>query len=197
MSYLSNFFVSIDQLGNVLAGGNPDNTISSRVGYYTRSSDESKIPFQWKLFRNIINSTFWPIDGPNHCREAYLNDAGEEFDEGTSDIAVALLAILIIVSCIFIAALLYLLYALRIVSPRHINRNKNIKNRLTIAEAKLNGALTELNTHKVEVDQELDTILDETQLTLTQISEKINGILDINRRLESFKSNKSENDEQS
>ena len=35
MNYLVNFFVSIDQFGNVLAGGNPDNTISSRVGYYT------------------------------------------------------------------------------------------------------------------------------------------------------------------
>ena len=196
MSYLSNFFVSIDQLGNVLAGGNPDNTISSRVGYYTRNSDESKIPFQWKLFRNIINATFWPIDGPNHCREAYLNDAGEEFDEGTSDIAVAVLAILIIVSCVFVATFLYLLYAFRIVSPRHIDRNKNIKNRLTIAEAKLNGALTELNTHKVVVDQELDAILDETQSTLTLISEKINGILDFNRRLESFKSSKTDEEDE-
>lgn len=32
--YFSNFFVAIDQLGNTVAGGNPDNTISARVGYY-------------------------------------------------------------------------------------------------------------------------------------------------------------------
>ena len=32
--YIGNAFVSIDQFGKSLAGGNPDNTISARVGYY-------------------------------------------------------------------------------------------------------------------------------------------------------------------
>jgi hypothetical protein len=186
-----NLFVSIDQLGNVLAGGNPDNTISSRVGYYTEKYyDSNKVPFKWRTLRNIINFTFYPVDGKNHCKEAYFNDAGEEFDKGTSDIAVAFLAILIIISCIFISILLYLLFAFGIVSPRKINRSKNIKQRLRIAEAKLKGVHSELNEYKVKVDEELDEIIDETQNTIEEIIEKVDGILNLKKRLSNFKRKK-------
>jgi len=192
MGYLANFFVSIDQLGNVIAGGNPDNTISSRVGYYTEEYyDKDKVPFRWTFFKKVINTTFWPIDGRDHCKEAYYNDAGEEFDPGTSDIAVFILAILIIGSCIIIAVVLYLLYILGIVSPRRINRTQNIKQRLRVAEAKLKGVHTELNQYKVVVDKELDDIIDKTETTLKEIAEKIDGILDLRKRLTHFKAKKS------
>lgn len=188
MNYLVNFFVSIDQFGNVLAGGNPDNTISSRVGYYTEKYyDSNQVPFKWRVLRNIINFTFYPVDGKNHCKEAYFNDAGEEFDKGTNDIAVALLAILIIISCIFISILLYLLFAFGIVSPRKINRSENIKQRLRIAEAKLKGVHSELNEYKVKVDEELDEIIDGTQNTIEEIIEKVDGILNLKKRLSNFK----------
>lgn len=192
MTFFINFFISIDQLGNVLAGGNPDNTISSRVGYYTEKYyDPDKIPLRWTLFKNIINFTFFPIDGKNHCKEAYFNDAGEEFDKGTSDFAVAILAILIIFSCLFIAILLYILYAFGIVSPKKINRTKNIKQRLRIAEAKLKGVYSELNEYQVKVDEELDEIIDNTQNTIEEIAEKISGILRLKQRLKNFKIKKS------
>ena len=194
MKYLANFFVAIDQFGNVLAGGNPDNTISSRVGYYTEEFYlPKKIPFKWKIFRNIINSTFYPMDGKGHCKEAYYNDAGEEFDEGTSDVAVSILAILVIINCLFISIVLYTLYVVGIVSPKKINRTQNIKQRLRIAEAKLQGICTELNTNKVQVDSELDKIIDETQNTLEEIAEKINGILKLKQRLDKFKLKKKRN----
>ncbi len=191
MGILSNFFVSIDQLGNVLAGGNPDNTISSRVGYYTEEYySADKIPLKWRLFRNLINFTFYPIDGEGHCKEAYYNDAGEEFDDKTSDFAIAILAIIIIPSCIIIAILLYTLYLFKIVSPKQINRSENIKNRLRIAEAKLRGVLTELNSYSVKIDEELDDILDDTEERVQEIAEKINGVLNLNQRLEKYKLNK-------
>jgi len=191
MNFLTNFFISIDQLGNVIAGGNPDNTISSRVGYYTERYYESeKIPLRWRVFRNIINFTFYPIDGENHCKEAYFNDAGEEFDKGTSDIAVSILAVLIIASCFFIVILFYSLYALGIVSPKHIDRTKNIKQRLEMAEAKLKGVYSELNEYHIEVDSELDEIIEETETTLKEISKKIEGILRLKRRLHHFKEKK-------
>lgn len=188
MSYLGNFFVSIDQLGNVLAGGNPDNTISSRVGYYTEKYYTNKrVPLKWRIFKNIINFTFYPIDGKNHCKEAYYNDAGEEFDKGTSDIAVAILAVLIIASCIFISILFYLLFAFGIVSPKKINRSKNIKQRLGVAVAKLKGVHSELNEYKVKVDEELDDIVDDTEKTIEEIVEKIDGMLNLKKRLSTFK----------
>ncbi|WBX76706.1 hypothetical protein PG911_00165 [Tenacibaculum ovolyticum] len=191
MNFLTNFFIAIDQLGNVIAGGNPDNTISSRVGYYTeRYYESAKIPLRWRIFRNIINFSFYPIDGENHCKEAYFNDAGEEFDEGTSDIAVSILAILIIVSCIFIVILFYSLYALGVVSPKDIDRTANIKQRLQIAEAKLKGVYSELNEHHIQVDEELDEIIEDTETTLKEISKKIEGILKLKYRLKNFKDKK-------
>lgn len=188
MNFFINFFISIDQLGNVLAGGNPDNTISSRIGYYTEEYYPSKkVPLKWTLFKKIINFTFFPIDGHQHCKEAYFNDAGEEFDKDTNDIAVAILAIIIIISCFFIIILLYTLYAFRIVSPKKINRTKNIKQRLRIAEAKLKGVYSELNQYQVTVDTELDEIIDETQNTIEEIAQKIDGILNLKQRLQNFK----------
>ncbi|PKH49893.1 hypothetical protein CXF68_03885 [Tenacibaculum sp. Bg11-29] len=191
MNFLTNFFIAIDQLGNVIAGGNPDNTISSRVGYYTeRYYESAKIPLRWRTFRNIINFSFYPIDGKNHCKEAYFNDAGEEFDEGTSDIAVSILAVFIIVSCIFIIILFYGLYVLGIVSPKDIDRTANIKQRLQIAEAKLKGVYSELNEHHIQVDEELDEIIEETEVTLKEISKKIEGILKLKYRLDHYKEKK-------
>ena len=189
---LVNILVSIDQLGNVLAGGNPDNTISARVGYYTEKYyDEGKVPAKWIIFRNIINFTFYPIDGENHCQEAYYNDAGTTKDEDVSDLAIAVLAIFIILSCIPLSIIFYLLYALRIVSPRYINRTENVKRRLRSAEGRLQGVYNELNKYKVKVDEELDNILDETQEQLEEIAQKIEGVLNLRQRLQVFKSKKS------
>ncbi len=184
MSYLSNFFVSIDQLGNVLAGGNPDNTISSRVGYYNKHKHASeKAPLQWRIFEKIINFTFYPIDGEDHCHEAFHNDAGEEFDSNTKNILVAILAsIIIIPSCLVISILLYTLYLFGIVSPKHIDRNKNIKKRLNLAQAKLDGTLHELNEHKVNIDDALKEDALKTIESAQDVYDKINGMLNLKKR---------------
>ena len=185
MGFLRNFFVSIDQLGNVIAGGNPDNTISSRVGYYNQHRKAGKkAPIQWRIFEDVINFSFYPIDGKGHCHEAFHNDAGEEFDESTNNILVAILAAIIIIpSCIVISILLYLLFALGIVSPKYIDRNKNIKKRLRLAQAKLEGTLHELNEHKVVVDDALQEEAQETIDIVKQVAEKIDGMLKLRKRL--------------
>lgn len=57
--------VSIDQLGNTLTGGKPDETISSRVG---RNAMAGK---KWALIaEKAINALFWVLVGQrNHCRD--------------------------------------------------------------------------------------------------------------------------------
>lgn len=179
MSYLRNFFVAIDQLGNVLASGNPDNTISSRVGYYNNHKNlQGEAPWQWRLFEQIIDLTFYPIDGPNHCHEAYFSDAGETFDPETSDFMIFLAGCIILPSCIIIATLLYTLFALGLVSPKRINRNEEVKFRLKRAEAKLNGTLHELNKHIVKIDQEMLENALMTQKSSNLLVEKIKDLLD-------------------
>jgi len=184
MGFIGNFFVSIDQLGNVLAGGNPDNTISSRVGYYNRhKNSEQGAPWQWRLFERIIDFTFYPIDGKHHSHEAFHNDAGETFDERTNNILVLILATIIIIpSCLLISTFLYTLYVLGIVSPKKINRNKNIKGRLKLAKAKLEGTLHELNEHKVIIDDALMADAISTIEVAQAVSDKIKGMLDLKQR---------------
>lgn len=63
--YIINILVSIDQFGNVLIGGDPDETISSRAG-----KDRNKY-WYWNVIATILD---WIV--PNHVENA------EELDEG-------------------------------------------------------------------------------------------------------------------
>lgn len=72
MAYLIRLLVAIDQLGNTVCDGNPDETISSRVG---RNALAGK---KWALIaEKVINALFW--FQPNHCRSHI------EWDEVSSD----------------------------------------------------------------------------------------------------------------
>ena len=90
--------IAIDQLGNAIAGGNPDATISARTGYFARVEDTPFRPY-WEVMERIIDFAFLPIDGPDHCYKAYLSDKDEENEEG-SDIMRGLLGIIVILVCI-------------------------------------------------------------------------------------------------
>lgn len=184
MSYLGHLFIAVDQLGNVLAGGNPDNTISSRVGYYNNHKNlKRKAPWQWRFFEQIIDATFYPVDGPSHCHEAYFSDAGETFDPETNDFLIFLAACIIIPSCLVIALFLYTFFLFKLVSPKLINRNDEVKSRLKTAEAKLNGILHELNQHIVKIDPDMLAKAVTANKSSMLLVEKIKGILDVKKPL--------------
>jgi hypothetical protein len=61
MYYFRNVLISIYQLGNTICGGDPDNTISARVGYFALVNNGPK-KYYWRTFEKVINFTFWPID---------------------------------------------------------------------------------------------------------------------------------------
>lgn len=69
MKFLVNILVSIDQLFNTLAGGNPDVTISSHC--YQKSVSSNDI--RWQQLRILIDKTFAPIQSP-HCEAAWHSD---------------------------------------------------------------------------------------------------------------------------
>jgi len=106
MGWILRILIAIDQLGNAIAGGNPDATISARVGYF---SQKEHCPYQWywKTLEWIIDFTFYPIDGPNHCLHAFQRDKDEMFRRG-SDLAKALLSTITIVACLFLSIALRL-----------------------------------------------------------------------------------------
>ena len=177
--YISNLFVSIDQLGNALAGGNADNTVSARVGYYNHHYPEYQkegVPWYWSWFENIIDFTFYPVDGWGHCHEAYHNDASEIFDSRVTNFLIAIAAGLIIIpSCIVIVTLLYVLYLFRIVRPRIIDRELNLHRRFTTASDGLLSANTEIDEYGLDFD--LTRIKEDVSVLRNQVKEIDNELI--------------------
>lgn len=103
MSWINGVLIGIDQLGNAIAGGNPDATISARTGYFANEV-ETTFTLYWQTMELIINFAFYPIDGPDHCYQAYLEDKDERNKAG-SDYMRALLGLIIIVFCIPISVI--------------------------------------------------------------------------------------------
>lgn len=73
--YFLNILISIDQLGNTFAGGDPDETISSRLGKIKRKHN-GKIPW-YKPMAKTICYLLCKVD-PGHCIDAIEEDEGED-----------------------------------------------------------------------------------------------------------------------
>ena len=73
--YFLNFLISIDQLGNTICGGDPDETISSRLGKI-KVKHGGKIPWK-KPLAKIID---WGLDkiDPGHSIDAIEKDEGDD-----------------------------------------------------------------------------------------------------------------------
>lgn len=104
MKWFLRILIAIDQLGNAIAGGYPDAVISARVGYFA-NKEKSPIQRYWIALEWVIDFAFYPIDGPNHCLCSLNDDKDEKFIHG-SDFARAILGLIIIAACIFIAVIL-------------------------------------------------------------------------------------------
>lgn len=116
MGYAKNILIGIDQLGNAIAFGNPDNTISARVGYNSHHFEKNLFKYYWKFLEWVIDKTFYPIDGNFHCHHAYHNDQDEEFyDNGTKNWAVIVVSVFIFLTCPIFIIILYPLYFLNII----------------------------------------------------------------------------------
>jgi len=72
--YMLNLLISVDQLGNVIFGGDPDETISSRLGKIKKKHG-GKIPWSRPVCK-IIDAGLDKID-PNHSIEAIEDDEGK------------------------------------------------------------------------------------------------------------------------
>ena len=62
----------------------------------------------WRLLRAIIDFTFLPIDGPDHCANAYKADH-EAHHENGSDTARAILGLVVILFCALLVPIIRLL----------------------------------------------------------------------------------------
>ena len=108
MSYIRNLLVAGDQFINTLCGGDPDATISGRVGHFAIRAEGSQAVF-WRCLAFCIDWALLPVDGPRHCWRVSLVEGGR-YRPG-SDLARAVLALLSLPACALIGL------ALRLVAP--------------------------------------------------------------------------------
>ena len=71
--YIWNVLIAIDQFFNVIFGGDPDETISSRLGKWL---DYPKTTLRYKI-ANIICFLLRKLD-EKHCRRSIEKDEGED-----------------------------------------------------------------------------------------------------------------------
>lgn len=116
MSWIKEVMLGIDRLGNAIAGGNSLATISGRTGYFARKPSNPFYAY-WKFLELSINLAFEPIDGRNHCEKTYFKERHLQHNHG-SDLFRAVLGILVIFNCFFIA-ILTRVYVLLIPSARY------------------------------------------------------------------------------
>ena len=75
--YVLNVLIAIDQLGNALVGGDPDETLSSQVGKWMRRGehgDKGALYWRWRAFRDFIERI--GLFPRSHWEEAIEPDEG-------------------------------------------------------------------------------------------------------------------------
>lgn len=68
--YFWNVLIAFDQLINALLGGDPDETISSRMG---KLIEQDKCPFCYWICTHFLHK----LD-PNHCQKSIERDEGDD-----------------------------------------------------------------------------------------------------------------------
>ncbi len=100
--------LNLDRLGNALVGGHYQATISARVGYFAMTKAN---PY-WLVLEKIINETFRPLDGRDHCRKAYEWERRARYRRG-NDIALTMLSLLVLAGCLVLLPLVWLYAVVR------------------------------------------------------------------------------------
>lgn len=110
MGYTKRILIGLDQLGNALAGGNPDCTISGRTGYFLENSPN----WYWVSLAFVIDLTFYPFDGKNHCLQAYYSEKDELFLNPNSIFLFSVLSLITLASCFIMMPIFWLIYLIKL-----------------------------------------------------------------------------------
>ena len=106
IQWISNVFFACDRLCNAICGGSPFNTISARIGYHISEADKWHSRY-WNGLAAIIDFTFKPIDGPEHCLKAYYGERGVFSVNDGNDFVRCALGVVIAFSCALLIPIIY------------------------------------------------------------------------------------------
>ena len=103
-SQLKNVPFNLDRLGNALCAGDYQATVSGRVGHHAQ-----RLQLYWIILEWIIDQSFRPIDGVDHCHRAFLMEEARGYSHRRgNDIALAILGIGVVVVCAALAPFIWL-----------------------------------------------------------------------------------------
>ena len=105
--YFKTLLIALDQFGMALCGGNEDCTVSATTRYFYTNS----VSWYWTIMRLIIDTTFYPVDGNEHCIDAYKKDKNEEYKTGYKPV----LIIGTILICLIISIFTYSYYLYKLI----------------------------------------------------------------------------------
>lgn len=129
MGYVKNILVGVDQTGNAVAGGNPDVTISGRIGYYSHHA-HSSVRWFWIILEFIVDATFYPLDGKGHCHTAYHLDEDENYNPKQNPIMLFILSLITVGSCLILFWINYTLWLIGLIKQDKscVTKKKLVKN---------------------------------------------------------------------
>lgn len=76
MKYFWNLLISIDQFFNTLFGGDPDETISSRMGKWAKKGEPGK--FDLRVYIGKSMARFLALFEKDHCEKSIEADEGND-----------------------------------------------------------------------------------------------------------------------
>lgn len=107
-TYIGRIVNGVSQLGNAISGGSPDISISARIG-----QKQHKHWF-WSMCAAIVNFTFYPIDGHDHCLNAYFADRYEDYSVGHGNaFGLVIMTILMLFVCSVAIPFTWLFYLIK------------------------------------------------------------------------------------
>lgn len=118
LGLLKGVFLCVDRLANALCAGFYKFTVSGRIGHFAKDRKNK----YWLTLQWIVNTTFYPIDGKDHCLQAYLweleyiraNSTNDNEYRRGNDVALALLSIVVVASCLILAPIIWFLSLLKV-----------------------------------------------------------------------------------
>ena len=114
------FLLNIDRLGNAICAGYYEFTISGRIGYYAKFNGNR----YWLLLQWVVDSSFYPIDGKDHClraycwEKAYIRNSKNKKHRRGNDIALTLLSILVLLACLILTPIIWLISLIQSVKQK-------------------------------------------------------------------------------
>jgi len=82
------------------------------VGNYEANAIRPYV-WYWNILAFVVNLTFYPWDGPGHCAQAYEKEKVNEFFYTENPVALFLLSLFTLGSCIIMAPIFWVIYAVK------------------------------------------------------------------------------------